>query len=100
MPLVTAQRLTLQPLALAACLLLAGAAQAQSLQELYDAARGYDATFLSTRANADAAAARAAQAESLTRPSLGLSASGTQSRSDPPSGTAVNNRTLTAGLQG
>ena len=100
MLLVTAQRLTLQPLALAACLLLAGAAQAQSLQELYDAARSYDATFMSSRATADAAAARAAQAEALIRPSLGLSASGTQSRSDPPAGSAVNNRTLTAGLQG
>jgi len=100
MPLVHAQRLILQPLALAASLLLAGAAQAQSLQELYDAARGYDATYLSTRATADAAAARAAQAEALTRPSLGLSASATQARTEPPSGNAVNNRTLAAGLQG
>ena len=68
MPFVTASRLTLQPLALAAGLLLAGAAQAQSLQELYDAARGYDATYLATRASADAAAARVAQAEALIRP--------------------------------
>ncbi|MCE4555356.1 TolC family outer membrane protein [Roseateles cellulosilyticus] len=101
MPLVNAPRLILQPLALAAGLLLAGAAQAQSLQELYDAARGYDATYLATRASADAAAARAAQAEALTRPSLGLAATGTQARTDPPgSGNALNARTLTAGLQG
>jgi outer membrane protein len=103
MPLVPARRLILQPLAFAAGLLLAGAAQAQSLQELYDAARGYDATYLATRANAEAAAARAAQAEALIRPTLGLSATGTQARSEPPSGSGgvgVNSRTLTAGLQG
>lgn len=100
MPLVTAQRLILQPLALAAGLLLAGAAQAQSLQELYEAARGYDATYLATKASADAAAARAAQAEALVKPTLGLSASATEARQDPPAGSAFNARTLTAGLQG
>lgn len=100
MPFVTAPRLFLQPLALAAGLLLAGAAQAQSLQELYDAARSYDATYLSTRAAADAAAARAAQAEALTRPTLGLGASGTLARSDPPTTGAVNSTTLAANLQG
>jgi outer membrane protein len=100
MPFVPARRLILQPLALAAGLLLAGLAQAQSLQELYDAARAYDATYLATKASADAAAARAAQAEALIKPSFGLSASGTQARNDPPSGQAVNSRTLTAGLQG
>ena len=100
MPFVTASRLTLQPLALAASLLLAGAAQAQSLQELYDAARGYDATYLATRNSADAAAARAAQAEALIRPTLGLQASGTYTRTDPPSIAAYNTRTLQAGLSG
>ncbi|NCT84766.1 MAG: TolC family outer membrane protein [Comamonadaceae bacterium] len=100
MPLAQASRLILQPLAIAAGLLLAGAAQAQSLQELYDAARGYDATFLASRASADAAAARVAQAESLLRPTLGLQATGTYARTDPPSTAAYNARTLTAGLQG
>jgi len=100
MPFVTASRLTLQPLAIAAGLLLAGAAQAQSLQELYDAARGYDATYLGFRASADAAAARAAQAEALVRPSLGLQATGTQARVDPPAGGGINSTTVTAGLQG
>ena len=100
MPFVTAPRLILQPLAVAASLLIAGAAQAQSLQELYDAARGYDATYQATRAAADAAAARAAQAEALTRPSLGLSASGTTTRTDLPTAPAYNATTLTAGLQG
>lgn len=100
MPFVTAPRLILQPLALAAGLLLAGAAQAQSLQELYDAARSYDATYLSTRAAADASAARAAQAEALTRPTLGLGATGTVARSDPPTAGAINSTTIAANLQG
>jgi outer membrane protein len=100
MPFVTAPRLFLQPLAVAASLLLAGAAQAQSLQELYEAARGYDATYLANRAAADAAAARVGQAEALLRPTLGVGASGTVTRNDPPSTGAITNRTLAANLQG
>ncbi|PZP36750.1 MAG: channel protein TolC [Roseateles depolymerans] len=94
-------RLILQPLAFAAGLLLAGAAQAQSLQDLYDAARGYDATYLATRASADAAAARVGQAEALFRPTLGLQASATGTRTDSPGSTpTITNRTVQTGLQG
>jgi outer membrane protein len=100
MPFVTAPRLILQPLAIAASLLLAGVAQAQSLQELYDAARGYDATYLATRNSADAAAARAAQAEALIRPSLYLAGSGVVAQNDPASSGSFNTRTLSANLQG
>ena len=100
MPFVTAPRLILQPLALAASFLIAGAAQAQSLQELYDAARGYDATYLAIRATADAAAARIGQAEALNRPSLGLGASATAARTDPPTTGAINSTTIAANLQG
>jgi len=101
MPFVTAPRLFLQPLALAAGLLLASAAQAQSLQELYDAARSYDATYLANRAAADAAAARVGQAEALLKPTLGIGASGTVTRTDPPStSTNITNRTIAANLQG
>ncbi|MBT9527263.1 MAG: hypothetical protein IV105_18560, partial [Rhizobacter sp.] len=47
----------LSRLAVAAALALGAApfAQAQSLQELYDTARGYDATYLAARAVADSA---------------------------------------------
>jgi outer membrane protein len=100
MPFVTAPRLILQPLAVAVGFLFAGAVQAQSLQELYDAARGYDATYLATRASADAAAARVAQAESLLKPTLGLAASGTVTQFDPANSGNFNNRVLSAGLQG
>jgi outer membrane protein len=56
-------------------LLAAPAAWAQSLTELYEAARGYDATYLSARALAESAQFRADQAAAALRPEVGLSAS-------------------------
>ena len=56
-------------------LLGAGSACAQSLDELYTAARGYDATYLSARALADSAQFKAAQANALLRPTAGLGTS-------------------------
>lgn len=59
----------LTPLALALALgFAASAAQAQSLRELYEAARGYDATYLSARALADSAQYRADRSPSAGRP--------------------------------
>ena len=52
----------------------AAGAQAQSLVELYEAARGYDATFLSARSAYEASLARAEQARAGLRPQAGLSA--------------------------
>jgi outer membrane protein len=70
---------------LAAGLLLAcGSLQAQSLQELYEAARGYDATYLAARAQADSAQYRYEQVKALNRPSVNLSASATRSETDVP----------------
>ncbi len=92
--------LRLTPLALVIGLATWGSAQAQSLQELYDAARAYDATYLSARASAEAAGARIGQAEAALRPSLGLNASATQARTETPSNTNINARTLATGLQG
>ncbi len=57
-----------------------GTAQAQSLDELYTAARGYDATYLSARSLADSAQYRAAQADALLRPSVSLDASANTGR--------------------
>jgi outer membrane protein len=48
--------------------------QAQSLAELFDVARGYDATYLAARALADSAQYRVAQARAGLRPSVGLTA--------------------------
>ena len=76
---------SLRPLALMLALgFSAAGAQAQSLQELYDAARGYDATYLGARAAADAAVARQDQAKALWLPSVGLSAGVTRSNADTP----------------
>ncbi|HWH83597.1 MAG TPA: TolC family outer membrane protein [Burkholderiaceae bacterium] len=52
----------------------ARAAHAQSLQELYDAAHGYDAAYLSARSNLDAAQLRYDQARGLRLPQVGLGA--------------------------
>lgn len=65
-------------------------ASAQSLQELYDAARGYDAAFLSARALYDSAQYRVEQVKALRRPQVGLQVSGTRSTSDTPYTTPLN----------
>ena len=70
--------LGLKPLAMALALgLAAGAAQAQSLRELYEAARAYDATYLGARATAEAAQYRSDQAGALRLPTVGLQATST-----------------------
>lgn len=65
---------------------VAGLAQAQTLVEVYDAARGYDATYLAARAQAEAAEYATKQAYALRRPSVGLSASVARSESKSPGG--------------
>ena len=65
-----------------AALALAGSAQAQSLLELYDAARGYDATYLAARAQFDASQAQADQARAGLLPQVGLGAAANASRRD------------------
>ncbi len=80
--------LRLIPLAAAlAAALGALPARAQSLLELYDAARAYDAAFQSARAQYDASAARAEQARAGLLPQAGLSAAAT--RTDLTSSTAA-----------
>ncbi len=71
-------------LALALGLAFGASARAQSLQEVYEAARGYDASYLAARALLDSAQYRAEQAKALNRPSVGLQVSGTRSLSDTP----------------
>ncbi len=76
------------------------AAQAQSLQALYEAARGYDATFLSAKALADSAQYRAAQSEALARPSAALVGSATSTRIDPQYGPNGSSNALAGSLNG
>lgn len=81
----------------AAALSLCGAARAQSLMPLYEAARGYDATYLSARALADSALYRARQADALKLP--GVQATGALNRVDTTlpthNHTTLNNQTVT-----
>ena len=59
---------------------------AETLATVYDAARAFDATYLSARSQAESAGYRAEQAKALGRPSVGLSASATRTETDPPVG--------------
>ena len=63
---------------------LPGPATAQSLQELYDAAVLYDATFLGAKALAASAEFRAAQADALGLPTVSATASANTVQADPP----------------
>jgi outer membrane protein len=76
------------------------AAQAQSLQALYEAARGYDATFLSAKALADSAQYRAAQSEALARPSAALVGNATATRIYPQYGPNGDSNALAGSLNG
>jgi outer membrane protein len=66
-------------LALAA-LLVAAPAKAQSLKEVYEAARAFDATYLSARALAESAQYRVAQVEALARGTASLVGNATTGR--------------------
>jgi outer membrane protein len=88
-------------LALAAALALGAlsTANAQSLQELYDTARGYDATYLAARALADSAQYKADQAHALRRPNVGAAVSYARTTSETPVSDSSNrgpNATLNA----
>ena len=76
-PTHTASHRRLSRLAGAAALALLGlaaSAQAQSLVQVYEAARGFDATYLSARSQFDASVARADQAKAGLLPQVGLGA--------------------------
>ena len=78
------QRLTLLAAASLSLAVWAPAASAQNLQELYDAARAYDASFLAAQSLAKSAEFRAAQADALSLPSATLTSSVSLARLDLP----------------
>jgi outer membrane protein len=98
---IAASAHSLHPLALALAVGLGlggtSIAQAQSLQALYEAALGYDASYLAARAQADSAPYRAAQAEALQRPSASLGGSAGRAYYDLP-GTASTRSGNTIGV--
>jgi len=78
--------------------LFAPLAQAQSLLELYDSARAFDANYQSARLQYDANLARAAQAKAGILPTAGLSAGVTRTGFDntnPPINSSFNSQTAT-----
>ncbi len=81
-------------------LLLPALASAQSLQELYDAARAYDAAYLSAKTNATSAEYRVKQAEASSMPSLSATASATNTQTDPPNIGMKGTNTLAGSLNG
>ena len=89
-PLTLTRVALLTPLALA-LLGVTGGARAQSLQALYDMARGYDSAYLSAKAAAEAARYRADQAGALNLPTVGLQASTALSRTDGSGSTTAPN---------
>lgn len=101
-------RMLLAPLAFTLTA-LASVVQAQSLNELYEAARAYDASYLAARAQAETAQHRLTQSQALRRPTLGLGVSATHQQVDPPktvvggqqvAGDRVGSTTVQAGLSG
>ncbi len=91
-PLMPRTALALLPLALAAA--FAAPAQAQSLMELYDAARAQDAAWQSAKAQFESAQARADQARAGLLPTVNATASTSRSQFDsvPRSGGAATAR--------
>ncbi|WP_423460261.1 TolC family outer membrane protein [Ottowia sp. VDI28] len=81
---------------LCASLLGGQAAHAQSLIELYNAASGFDATLQSARAQAEASAARADQAQAGLLPQVGLQASANRSWTETTVGPASADRAFNA----
>ena len=77
-----------------------GVAQAQSLLQLYEAARQYDATYLAAKNLADSARYKAAQSDALLRPTATLVGNSTRSESELPSGANRGSTTHAATLQG
>jgi outer membrane protein len=63
---------------------LHGLAAAQSLQELYEGARAFDATYLAARASFESAEFRVAQSDALQRPTLNATAGASASQTDTP----------------
>src|SRR5574343_1101502 len=81
------------PLAALLSLAFAGASQAQSLVDIYEMAKGYDATYQSAKAQYDANLAKADQGKAQLLPQVGMSAGATRSErtQDPQTTTPISN---------
>jgi outer membrane protein len=70
----------------------AGAARAQSIQELYDLARGYDSAYQAARAQAESTIYKAEQTRALNRTTVNATGTILESRSDTPYATNLTTR--------
>lgn len=78
---------------------VAGSAHAQSLLQMYEAAKGHDATYAAARAQAEATQAKAAQAKAALLPQVGASVANTKKHADTTSGSQLADYTeKTAGI--
>ena len=75
-------RLHILSAATAVALSLSHSAQAQSLVDLYQSARAYDATYQAAQAQAEAVRAKADQGKALVLPTVGLGASYTRDNTE------------------
>ena len=91
----------LGPLAAAIGLVLvcAGAAQAQSLQVLYDAARDYDAAYRATRAQADAVVFKAEQSRALRRPTVNATGTAVMNDANTPYTSTIGTTTQRGAIE-
>ncbi|AKJ28300.1 TolC family outer membrane protein [Caldimonas brevitalea] len=76
----------------------AGSAAAQSLAEVYEAARTYDAAYLAARAQAESTEYATQQAYRLRRPNAELNASANRVETDTSSGAERANRNVQGGI--
>jgi len=83
-----------------ALLLAPPPAAAQSLLELYEAAHGYDATYLSARALADSAQYRVEQTRALMRPSASISGSAQRVQTNPTAGSNFGSNSTGVAVSG
>lgn len=92
------------PLPAVALIALAAAAalpaRAQSLQELYEAARGYDASYRAAVVQAQTADQRLIQAQAALKPTAALSAGASYNNTDLPRLGSGDNTTLSGALRG
>lgn len=86
------------PIALAVVLSFSSHVQAQSLVDLYEVARGYDASFISAKAQYEANLAKANQTLGGILPSISLSSTATRTNAeltyDKPTSTYVNGQNI------
>ncbi|WP_036075374.1 TolC family outer membrane protein [Limnohabitans sp. Rim47] len=85
-------KLRILPLTIALTAVLTGTAQAQSLVQLYETAKGYDATYKAAQSQYQANLAKAEQAKALMRPTAGLGATVSETDFDNRTSTNVDAR--------